>query len=115
MSEQATNEAQNPEVFEKLNDYTLSVVNDFARQSQADPELRRIFNFAAQNITTIYSMWYGASVTSSMQTQRFSELDSLNEVERMHRKLVSMGGQPPALPQPDSRLPKGSLRPPQAK
>lgn len=103
---------ENSEVFEKLNDYTLSVVNDFARQEQADPELRRIFNFAARNVTTIYSMWYGHAVTSNLQVEKFSDLDSLDEVARMHEKLRDMGGKPPALPTLD-KLGKSSLRGPQ--
>lgn len=103
---------ENTEVFEKLNDYTLSVVNDFARQNGANPELRRIFNFAAQNITTIYSMWYGYAVTSNMHSEKFSELDSLDEVARMHEKLREMKGNPPPLPTAD-KLQKSGLRAPQ--
>lgn len=103
---------ENPEVFEKLNDYTLSVVNDFSRMDQADPELRRIFNFAARNITSIYSMWYGSAVTSNMTVTKFSELDSLDEVQMMHSKLCALGGNPPALPAAD-KLEKSGLRPPQ--
>lgn len=90
-------ETDNKEVFEKLNDYTLSVVNDFQRQAGADPELRRIFNFKAQQITNIYSMWYGHAVTSNMTVEKFSELDCLDEVRDMHKKLREMGGNPPCL------------------
>lgn len=104
--------AENAEVFEKLNDYTLSVTYDFARQEKADPELRRIFNFAAQNITTIYSMWYGHAVTSSMHVEKFSALDSLDEVRMMHEKLKDLRGNPPPLPPPD-KLGKAGLRQPQ--
>ncbi|TAL37424.1 MAG: hypothetical protein EPN97_05115 [Alphaproteobacteria bacterium] len=93
-----TDDVKNEEVFEKLNDYTLSVTNDFARQKGADPELRRIFNFKARQVTSIYSMWYSSSVTSSMQVQKFSELDSLDEVADMHKKLCELGGNPPGLP-----------------
>ncbi|MDP2206731.1 MAG: hypothetical protein Q8K65_10555 [Alphaproteobacteria bacterium] len=103
---------ENTEVFEKLNDYTLSVVNDFARQDQADPELRRIFNFAAQSVTTIYSMWYGHAVTSSLHVEKFSDLDSLDEVARMHEKLCDMDGHPPPLPAA-GKLGKSALRSPQ--
>jgi negative regulator of replication initiation len=110
MSESTSLQAgENAEVFEKLNDYTISATHDFARQEQADPELRRIFNFAAQNITTIYSMWYSRSVTSSMHVEKFSDLDSLDEVRRMHAKLHEMGGHPPPLPAAD-RLGKSGLR-----
>ena len=93
-----TDAPENKEVFEKLNDYTLSVVNDFARQSGADPELRRIFNFRARLVTSIYSMWYRDGVSTDMHVQRFSELDSLDEVKEMHKKLCEIGGNPPGLP-----------------
>jgi hypothetical protein len=93
-----TDDVKNEEVFEKLNDYTLSVTNDFARQSGADPELRRIFNFRARQVTNIYSMWDNAGVTTSMQIQKFSELDSLDEVCAMHKKLCELDGNPPGLP-----------------
>jgi hypothetical protein len=89
---------ENTEVFEKLNDYTLSVTNDFARQAGADPELRRIFNFQARQVTNVYSMWYGHAVSTNMTIQKFSELDSLDEVTAMHKKLCDMGGNPPGLP-----------------
>jgi hypothetical protein len=90
----------NQEVFEKINDYTLSVTIDFERQEKADPELRRIFNFQAQQVTHIYSMWYSTGISTAMQIQRFSELDSLDEARLMREKLVAMGGRPPELPDP---------------
>lgn len=90
-------ESDSPEIYSKLNDYTLSVVTDFVRQAEADPELRRIFNFKAQQVTTIYSMWYGKAVTSNMETQKFSDLDSLEEVSDMREKLIRLGGHPPPL------------------
>lgn len=86
------------EIFEKVNDYTLSVIYDFNRMSGADPELRRIFNFMARQVTEIYNMRYSSSVTSSMQIKQFSELDSLDEVNELRAKLISMGGHPPDLP-----------------
>ncbi len=85
------------EIYEKVNDYTLSAVNDFDRQSGADPELRRIFNFKARQVTNIFSQWYSASVSNSMVIQKFSELDSLDEVAEMHKRLRDMGGNPPPL------------------
>jgi hypothetical protein len=102
-----TDEVQNEEVFEKLNDYTLSVTSDFARHAQADPELRRIFNFKARQVTSIYSMWYSNGITSTMQIQKFSELDSLDEVKDMHKKLCDLGGEPPGLPDIVSPVNKG--------
>jgi len=100
----------NNEVYEKLNDYTLSVSNDFERQSSADPELRRIFNFKARQVTTVFSQWYSHSVANSMVIQKFSELDSMEEVELMWGKLKELGGNPPELSPPG--LPKASLKPP---
>jgi hypothetical protein len=88
---------KNDEAFEKLNDYTLSVTNDFQRMAQADPELRRIFNFEARQVTNIYTMWYGSGISTNMQIQKFSELDSLDEVKRMHQKLCDLGGDPPGI------------------
>lgn len=99
----------NEEIYEKLNDYTLSVTTDFERQERADPELRRIFNFRAQQVTTIFSQWYSSSVSNSMSIQKFSELDSLDEVELMWQKLKAMGGNPPELP--SSSLSKASIKP----
>lgn len=96
----------NEEVFEKLNDYTISATLDFDRMERADSELRRIFNFKAQQVTSIYSMWYSQAVTSSMTTQKFSEFDSLDEIKLMHEKLVELDGHPPALPAPNDGLGK---------
>jgi hypothetical protein len=87
----------NQEHYEKLNDYTLSVTNDFDRQSGADPELRRIFNFKARQITSIFSQYSGGGVSNTMTVQNFSDLDSLAEVELMHQKLKEQGGAPPDL------------------
>jgi len=84
------------DVFEKLNDYTLLTYLDFEHQKGADPTLRRIFNLEARQVTTIFSMWYGAGVTSNVDIKNFSDLDSLDEVERMRGKLLELGGHPPA-------------------
>jgi len=105
-------EDDSPEIYSKLNDYTLSVVTDFVRQAEADPELRRIFNFKARQVTTIYSMWYGHAVTSNMETQRFSDLDSLEEVAGMREKLIRLGGHPPELTPPAAHHHKPGLKTP---
>lgn len=97
------------EVYEKINEYTLSAVTDFSRQSGADPELRRIFNFKARQVTNIYSQWYGSAVSNSMVIQKFSELDSLDEVAEMHKRLRDKGGKPPPLEQ--DNLGKSPARP----
>ncbi|MDI1228173.1 MAG: hypothetical protein PSY14_10865 [bacterium] len=96
------------EVYEKMNDYTLSAVTEFTNQSSSDPTLRRIFNFKARQITNIYSQWYSASVANSMVIQKFSELDSLDEVADMHKRLRDKGGNPPPLEQ--DALGKPALR-----
>jgi hypothetical protein len=103
-------ETENQEVFEKLNDYTLSVTNDFGHNSEADPEIRRIFNFKARNITTIYSMWYQSGMTSSQTIQNFSQLDSLDEVRDLHQRLSNMKGNPPPLPEPAAPAQKKELK-----
>lgn len=105
-------DSENPEIFEKLNDYTLSVTTDFERQGQADPELRRIFNFRARQVTTIFSQWYGAGVSNTMNIKNFSELDSLDEVELMRQKLRQLGGNPPAVIGGEQALDKPSIRQP---
>lgn len=105
-------EDDSPEIYSKLNDYTLSVVTDFTRQASADPELRRIFNFKARQVTSIYSMWYGHAVTSNMETQRFSDLDSLDEVAGMREKLIKLGGNPPPLDAPCQHHRKSGLKTP---
>ncbi|MBI1214456.1 MAG: hypothetical protein GC185_01395 [Alphaproteobacteria bacterium] len=105
MAEQAN------EQFEMLNDYTLAVSTVFSLQSRADPTLRRVFNFRARQVTEIYSMWYSQSVTSSMQSKNFSDYDSADEILLMHKKLVDMGGRPPALDDMLKTLRKPALAP----
>lgn len=98
------------EDFEILNGYTLSVTNDFDRQAQADPELRRIFNFKARQVTNIFSQWYSEGVSNSMVIQKFSELDSLAEVFDMHAKLKELGGNPPDISDLSSDSGKPAVR-----
>lgn len=104
--------SENPEIFEKLNDYTLSVTTDFHRQASADPELRRIFNFKARQVTTIFSQWYSHSVGNAMDVKNFSQLDSLEEVEFMRQKLRELGGNPPSVIEGEQSIDKPSIRPP---
>lgn len=101
--------------YTKINNYTLGEVT---KLPDGDATLTRLFNFASGTITTIfrenakisekqreYSSGSGysvsnaaaASVTSQMQIQKFSELDSLREVEILHQELVKLEGTPPAL------------------
>ena len=102
---------ENPETFEKLNDYTLSVRTNFSHQAESDPVLRRIFNFRAAQITEIYSVWYSEAVSTSMLQTRFSDLDSQDEVELMRDKLRALGGKPPDSAPPRSLPGKNSLHP----
>lgn len=105
-------EDDQPEIYSKINDYTLSVVVDFTRQDRADPELRRIFNFKARQVTSIYSMWYNNGISSNMETQNFSALDSRDEVAEMREKLIQLGGNPPPLEPCAPHHHKTGLRPP---
>jgi hypothetical protein len=101
--------------YAKEDDYTLRVTNDLPDGGQ----LCRYFNFAAEQITTVFSRkeeikielkkeasdsWGGNShaaaasvaLTSQMNIEKFSDLDSQFEVELMREKLISLKGQPPA-------------------
>lgn len=92
--------------FNKVNDYTLNVSDGFN-----NGYLTRSFNFAAKQITTVFTasmkeaqgLGYqqnpsvSVAITSQMAIQRFSELDSQDELEMMHAKLKEMGGNPPDL------------------
>jgi hypothetical protein len=95
----------------RVNDYTLRVTTDFGRQTSADPELTRIFNFRARSITHIFSQWGTQAVGNSMLIERFSDLDSLDEVALMHAKLVELGGKPPALDDITRRMRKAHIQP----
>jgi hypothetical protein len=111
--------------YRKEDDYTLLVTNELP----SGGSICRIFNFASQQITTVfrekaemqgemraYSSDGGVSVaravalTSQMHTQKFSELDSLAEVDFMRRALKNFGGNPPeaseALDKPKSAVAK---------
>lgn len=96
--------------YRKEDDYTLSVTN----MLPAGGSICRMFNFASRQVTTVfrekaemtgemrsYSSDGGVSVaravalTSQMQIQKFSELDSLEEVDLMRQELIRRGGTPP--------------------
>lgn len=51
-------------------------------------------------------MWYSTGISTNMQIQKFSELDSLDEVAEMHKRLCEMGGNPPGLTDVLQPLPK---------
>lgn len=98
------------ETFEKANDYTLHVSQVLDTGKNSKPTLRRIFNFKARTVTHIYERGMtnsnGGGFTSSMMLQKFSELDSLEEVAQIREVLIRKGGTPPALPDPDGSLGK---------
>lgn len=100
--------------YTKTNDYTLC---ETTRVPGTDGSLTRWFNFASCTVTTLYrekaekehhqkDRWSGdyavssavsVALTSQMQVQSFSELESLKEIELLHKELVSQGGTPPDL------------------
>ncbi|MBI1214454.1 MAG: hypothetical protein GC185_01385 [Alphaproteobacteria bacterium] len=102
--------------YDKLDDSTLRVTYDMAGKKGDNwgaPRLSRIFNFEARQLITLYERGgtqdfsipgrYGnttgksAAVTSDLQVQNFSELDTTAELARMHKKLKDMGGKPPSI------------------
>lgn len=101
--------------YAKEDDYTLRVTNELPTGGT----MSRYFNFAAEHITTIFSQkeeikiqvqkessaTYGGNshaaaaaiaLTSQMNIENFSSLDSQFEVELMREKLIALKGQPPA-------------------
>ncbi len=101
--------------YSKSNDYTLCETTPI---EGTDATLTRWFNFAACTVTTLYrekaqlSEKYkeyagnggyalaaagSVALSSQMQVQKFSELDSLKEIEILHKELTTLGGHPPAL------------------
>ncbi len=106
------------ETYNKLNDYTLEVVQRLGDSAMSagsfnapsDYRLTRIFNFGAGQVTTLarhyalstssaYSSHNSTSMASSVQmsVQDFTDLPSTYEVEAMHKKLIELKGNPPAL------------------
>jgi hypothetical protein len=93
-------------------EYTLCATT---RVPGADGTLCRYFNFAAEQVTTIFnakaemkddksaggydggvSVAVSVALTSQMHIQKFSDLDSDAEIELMRAKLAELGGKPPA-------------------
>jgi len=91
-------------IYNKRNNYTLleeSAPLDGKERTRNLPTLVRLFNFAAQEVTTIYdnlrmSNSAGGS-GSSMDAKNFSEFDSKEELKIMHAKLKDLGGSPPEI------------------
>ncbi|HYD17822.1 MAG TPA: hypothetical protein VEF76_05035 [Patescibacteria group bacterium] len=97
-----------PDKFVKDNDYTLSVI-----QNVAGGTLTRQFNFAAEQVTTLYerkaemshslgeystgkATAVSVALATQMAIQKFSDLDSTAEVDLLRAKLVEMGGKIPS-------------------
>lgn len=114
--------------YEKEGDYTLRVTTTVKDSSYACgvnvenlSRMTRIFNFAAQQITTVeqsqqrqYSSYSqkdnSSSVSSCLHIQNFHDVASPVEIELMHAKLVALGGNPPALDTIAGRLGKTAIR-----
>lgn len=102
--------------YKKVNDYTLDVTEPFG---PGNGTLSRVFNFAAATVTTLYrerekdTAYNGGlaiSLTSQMNIMKFSDFDSIIEIEDMRKVLVEKGGKPPELdPLLTRRLPKNKL------
>lgn len=103
--------------YKKLADDVISASYDLAEEKDwGAPRLRRIFNFTAQQVVTLYerggtesytipagsnygssSKGYSAAVTSAMQVQNFDDLPNQDDIAAMHGQLKKLGGKPPAL------------------
>lgn len=111
-----------PTKYSKENPYTLLAVDEVPDGGT----LSRFFNFAAEQVTTIYrekaelkdsvktyqsaggnAVAASVALTSQFHVQKFSEFDSAVEIEMMHAELVRRGGKPPAL----NELPGKQKRP----
>lgn len=94
------------------NEYTLSQIT---QRSLSDKNgfssatvITRTFNFLAQQVTTHvrdtalgdsggYSRGGAGGVSSTLTQQHFEEFRSEAEIIYMHKKLVELGGKPPAI------------------
>lgn len=101
--------------YKKINDYMLDVTEPFG---PGKGTLSRLFNFAAATVTTLYhekeTVYYcsdiSTALTSQMNIMRFSDFDSVAEIEDMRKILVEKGGKPPELdPMLTRKLPKNKL------
>ncbi len=81
--------------FKPLNDYTLSASEELYRNSSSSASIRKVFNFKARQVITTYEEWYNqGALTSQMNVQNFSDLDSFDEVYDMAKELEAKGGHP---------------------
>ncbi len=115
-----------PPSFKKLDEYTLQVLTPLNETGDewGGARLRRIFNFKAREVTTLYerggkvdfkipgSSQYvkepasAVALTSAMGQRNFSDFDSMDEVIAMHAKLKTLGGMPPSIDDLVTSLPK---------
>lgn len=96
--------------YRKEDDYTLRATTELPEKGF----LHRYFNFAAEEVRTILTVERSINInrrysgstepvaaavalTSQMDSQKFSDFDSMTEVELMREKLISLGGKPPEL------------------
>ena len=100
--------------YSKTNDYTLCETTPIP---DSKATLTRWFNFASCTVTTLYrekaemqhsqkERWTGdyavssavsVALSSQMQVVKFSELDSLKEIQLLHAELLKCDGHPPPL------------------
>jgi hypothetical protein len=98
---------------------TLQVVQPLHPEPTSEwgsPQLRRIFNFRARQVTSIYERGglqsfpiprggssyaseagYTAAVTSAINIQNFRDIEGQDEIAEMHAELRRLGGKPPPL------------------
>jgi hypothetical protein len=113
--------------YRKIDEVTLQASSSLAdaEAQWGAPRLRRIFNFRARQVISIYERGgtqdfqipdghyssktgYTAAVTSAMQVQNFRDIEGDGEIAAMHAELVRLGGSPPAL---DDILPRLAKKP----
>ena len=103
--------------YKKLDDFTLQSIVSLAESTGewGAPRLRKIFNFRAREVITIYERGgiqdftipgsgsyssktgYSAAVTSAMSSRNFADYETPDELVAMRQELVQRGGKPPAL------------------
>ncbi|MCC7037460.1 MAG: hypothetical protein IT560_09170 [Alphaproteobacteria bacterium] len=100
------------ESFDKDNAYTLVQNTTYISTNHHNRSIARIFNFKAAQVTTIAREWISGSAGNTLHSQldvhNFSEIDSKDEIREMHKKLVELGGTPPAI---DDILPQSAAKP----
>lgn len=100
------------ESFDKDNAYTLVQNTTYISTNHHNRSIARIFNFKAAQVTTIAREWIsgsaGNTIHSQLDVRNFSEIDSKDEIREMHKKLVELGGTPPAI---DDILPQSAAKP----